>query len=533
MNLDQVTIEIRPRSAWEAVDLGILMARRWWWSMMKIWFIVSLPFFLISLFFPHDLLIWGAVFLWWFKPVYERALLYFLSHAVFNELPGLRTTLNAFPKLALTQIFLSLTWRRLSFSRGMDLPVLQLEGLTGTRRQERLSVLHREDASPAGWLHVLGFLLEILIALGVMSIVWALIPKEINIDWVNLFWDRDLSMADYIFHTIFYLALWLVAPFYVACGFSLYLNRRIKLEAWDLDIAFRRIVSKRQISQTMLSLLFIFGLFFSLDAQRPVQAQDEPVYQSSSVETLEQEVLGEPTNLNRDSAKKSLDELLQQNEFSNKETVKRLRLRNPEKEDESTFIKWLLDLLEGSEDKAVGLGRLFELLLWLVMIGLIGLLIYRYRHWLSAQFVKVGPATKAKEKPITLFGMDVRKESLPEDVNAAALLLLQAGNKRAALALLYRASLAHLIYTGVEIEDGFTELECLQAMKTDLQSRHNKTPQDKDYISSRIHYFSSLTVVWRRLAYGHFLPSEQQAHELCSSWNQCWLKHTAVSGVHS
>jgi hypothetical protein len=160
------------------------------------------------------------------------------------------------------------------------------------------------------------------------------------------------------------------------------------------------------------------------------------------------------------------------------------------------------------------------------------LLIYRYRHWLSAQFVRVGSTPIAKEKPVTLFGMDVRKESLPADVNAAALALLQSGDKRAALALLYRASLAHLIYTGVEIEDGFTELECLHAMKTDLQAR-SKTSEDEIYAASRIQYFSELTMVWRRLAYGHFFPDEPRSQQLCSNWNQCWLRQAQTTGVKS
>ena len=29
-------------------------------------------------------------------------------------------------------------------------------------------------------------------------------------------------------------------PIYVACGFSLYLNRRTVLEAWDIELVFRR-----------------------------------------------------------------------------------------------------------------------------------------------------------------------------------------------------------------------------------------------------------------------------------------------------
>jgi hypothetical protein len=521
VNLDQVTIEIRPRTAWEAVDLGIIMAKRWWWPMMKIWFIVSLPFFLISMIAFENNYYLFLFFIWWLKPIYERPLLFFLSHAVFGELPTLRKVLKVFPKLTFAQLFLSLTWRRLSFSRSMDLPVLQLEGLKGVNRQERLSILHREDFSTAVLIHILGFFVERFLAVGFILILLAMLPKEIEVEWLEFTWDRIFLDWSLTYQVFVYLAMWLVAPFYVACGFSLYLNRRIKLEAWDLDIAFRRMVSKRQVSQAVLSILLVFGLFFSLDAQRPLYAEEEPAYKAETF--VEPEVLGEPTDLNRDSAKKAVNELLQQDEFSNKETVKRLRLKNPEKEDESTFIKWLLDLLEGSEDKAIGLGRLFELLLWLVVIGLIVLLIYRYRHWLSAQFVRVGPAPKIKEKPVTLFGMDVRKESLPEDVNAVALGLLEAGDKRAALALLYRASLAHLIYTGVEIEDGFTELECLQVMKADLQTRHN-TQADQHYATSRIQYFSNLTSVWRRLAYGHFLPGEQESFDLCSNWNQCWLK---------
>ena len=54
MKLDQVTLEIRPRSAWEAVDLGLLMAKRWWLPMMKIWLLVSFPVFVFTLLIPDS-----------------------------------------------------------------------------------------------------------------------------------------------------------------------------------------------------------------------------------------------------------------------------------------------------------------------------------------------------------------------------------------------------------------------------------------------------------------------------------------------
>ena len=92
MNLDQVTIEIRPRSAWEAVDLGLLMAKRWWLPMMKVWLLVSLPLFAITLLIPERWFWWGALLLWWMKPLLERPLLHILSRAVFNDLPSTGST---------------------------------------------------------------------------------------------------------------------------------------------------------------------------------------------------------------------------------------------------------------------------------------------------------------------------------------------------------------------------------------------------------------------------------------------------------
>src|SRR5690606_5352973 len=161
MNLEQLTIEIRPRRAWEAVDLGLLMARRWWWPMTKVWLLLALPLFVVLSFFPGNLLWLGYLLLWWLKPLFERPLLQIISQAVFNHEPDTRSTLKAFATLAGQQLIASLTWRRLSPSRSMDLPVIQLEGLRSQRRRERLDILHREDSLPSIWLSVIGFFLEI------------------------------------------------------------------------------------------------------------------------------------------------------------------------------------------------------------------------------------------------------------------------------------------------------------------------------------------------------------------------------------
>ncbi|MGV8836503.1 DUF4129 domain-containing protein [Cellvibrio sp.] len=529
MNLDQVTIEIRPRSAWEAVDLGLLMAKRWWLPMMKIWLLVSFPFFIFTLLIPDNWFWVGALFIWWLKPVLERPLLHILSHAVFNDLPDTRSTFKLFPSLALKQIFSSLIWRRLSPTRSMDLPVLQLEGLSGARRQDRLGVLHREDSSPASWMSFMGLALEIFLWIGIISFIWALIPREIDIEWANFFFDQESSNLHLLQLSIWYLALSLTAPFYVACGFALYLNRRIKLEAWDIDIAFRRIANKRSTGNILPSLLLTLALglsIFTFDAQRIAFADEQLPAVEESVGTTEEysgeavidKPLGEFTEIDRNQAQESIKAVLQQSEFSRKEIQRTLKFDEPEEDEEpSTFWKKFFKFLANFEG-FVAAASFLEILLWLAVLALIGFVFYRYRHWLAAQFVRIKPTPAPKAKPVTLFGMDVTRESLPEDISTNALKLLQAGDMRAALALLYRASLFHLVHSGVDIHDGHTERECAELMREHFAS--NTSAQ------TRVAYFVALTREWQRLAYGHLLPTTEKAQYLCANWNSCWLQQS-------
>ena len=119
--------------------------------------------------------------------------------------------------------------------------------------------------------------------------------------------------------------------------------------------------------------------------------------------------------------------------------------------------------------------------------------------------------------------MDVTRESLPEDISTNALKLLQAGDMRAALALLYRASLFHLVHSGVEIHDGHTERECAELMREHFAK--NSAAQ------TRVAYFVALTREWQRLAYGHLLPSAEKAQYLCANWNSCWLQQSNTASA--
>jgi hypothetical protein len=149
MRLSDATVAIRPRSSWEAMDLGVLMSQQHRRLLMTSWAIVTLPLFAML-----TLLLWDSpslavLIFWWLKPAYERLPLYILSKALFGETPTLKQALREFPRLLKPQLLASLTWRRLSLSRSFLLPVVQLEGLDGTARQQRLQVLLQRNAGAA------------------------------------------------------------------------------------------------------------------------------------------------------------------------------------------------------------------------------------------------------------------------------------------------------------------------------------------------------------------------------------------------
>jgi hypothetical protein len=534
VNLDQVTIEIRPRRPWEAVDLGLLMARRWWWPLIQAWLLVTLPLFVLLSLLTAPWAWWlGGLLIWWLKPLCERPLLHILGQAVFNQLPDTRSTLRALPKLLRPQLLPSLLWRRFSPTRSMDLPLVQLEGLAGKQRRDRMLTLHQEDASPVLALTVMGLLIEVLLAVGFLVVLDALVPSEVDFDWRGLGTGETLWL-NYLKCVCAYIAMSVVAPFYTACGFSLYLNRRIKLEAWDIDIAFRRMASKRSpVAKSFLLVPFILALgFFPLPEAtasdtllvEPSVSDGNPV-ESSAVKssgtesngteksitekiTAEESASEALTPIDRASAKAQITAILAGEDFHKKRV---LRYPVLEFKERTSLWDWVFKRVPSLEKlAAIPFAFIMELLFWLVVLVLVGVLVFRYRHWLAAYLPQKTQLPTRRRPPTSLFGLDLTRESLPEDINTAALALWQAHQPRAALGLLYRASLSRLIETGLDIEESHTEMECLTLAQSSALNVQT------------LNYFTELTKVWRRLAYGHLTPDTAVAERLCMTWHKTW-----------
>ncbi|MCW8997572.1 MAG: hypothetical protein OQK04_02490, partial [Kangiellaceae bacterium] len=249
MNLEKVTAKIRPRKQWEAIDLGVALAQRNLISLYKIWLIVTFPVFLISALVFHQYGMWVVIGFWWLLPLWERPLLHFLSRDLFGERLSVKQCVSAFFSLAKIQWFASLTWRRLSFTRSLDLPVIQLEGLKGNVRSSRLKVIHSIGSGAAVWLTFLFFFTKFTLFIATIVLAYLLLPAPMAegldfFEWVNF--EIESPITVFSMNLLFYLSMSFVAPFYVACGFSSYLNQRTQLEAWDIELAFKRLAKRLQ-----------------------------------------------------------------------------------------------------------------------------------------------------------------------------------------------------------------------------------------------------------------------------------------------
>lgn len=517
MRLSDVSVQIRPRSAWEALDLGTLMARRHARLLMLSWAIITVPVFAVLCLVFWNSPGWAVLIFWWLKPLYERLPLHILSRSVFGETLTLKSALRQFPRLIKPQLLASLTWRRLAMRRSFNMPVQQLEGLSGRARDGRIAVLGQHDARAATWLTLVGVHVESALYIGCISLFYLMLPGQIEADWS---WqtlidttNQDWLWLEHLSNLIYVAVLIVWEPVYVACGFSLYLNRRTALEAWDIELVFRQI--RQRISGAAYVLLLGCALLFS---QLPTPAlagesATKPLLHDPLGPTAER-LLKQP--LNSKQAQISIHSLLDEPPFENRQTVTRWRLRSDDPAQAAdTDSSWLDSLIKGWRNLGTlwksldAITQAFEILLWAVLAGLIATVIWRYRDWLRTFSERLN-YSRSQPRSIPqkqLFGLAVSPESLPDNISAQAQLLWD-NDPRAALSLLYRAMLSRLLHKHqLALKASHTESEVLACIETLEQPALNQFSQ-------------LLTTHWQNLAYGHRLPPESLKQALCSGWDQ-------------
>ncbi|RBP48303.1 hypothetical protein [Arenicella xantha] len=249
MQLDKLIIETRLRTGWSAIDLGIALGRRFWLRSFALYLVIALPVFWLTRTFVTESYWLPYFIIWWCKPLFERPSLYFLSRELFQQDMGFWQTLRNWRDWIFPGLGWILTIRRISVGRGMYAPITLLESPSAGQYSKRASVLGSKYASQASWLTVVLFHFESFLAIAAVILLEVFFPDQITFGF-GLFEDFQNNSAWVDLGSLMMMAV--VAPFYVASGFMLYISRRIELEGWDIEICFRDWMSEQPAASSAM-----------------------------------------------------------------------------------------------------------------------------------------------------------------------------------------------------------------------------------------------------------------------------------------
>jgi hypothetical protein len=240
MQVDAFAIRLRPRSNVEAADLGTRLcqaaARSIYGSYVPVAAVVmalSAACFPIAAWLP-------GLALWLSKPWLDRTILFALSRAAFGQQTTAKDLWQSQRQVWWSQLAITWTIRRLSPWRSFTQPVYQLEGLKGAQLRKRLAQIRSGRTSAAAGMMSVFATVELALIIGLLSLLVWLAPAGYELKPEQLLSGASSSAANIAIFVAYAAAILFLEPFYVASGFTLYLDRRAQLEAWDIEQEFRR-----------------------------------------------------------------------------------------------------------------------------------------------------------------------------------------------------------------------------------------------------------------------------------------------------
>lgn len=177
-------------------------------------------------------------------------------------------------------------------------------------------------------------------------------------------------------------------------------------------------------------------------------------------------------------------------------TLKWADQSRPQPDSAPTSLGWLIQFIEWFAQSA-------RILVWVAVALLTGMLaIYLVRLTRSRRPLKVNRAAA----PTHVQDLDIRPESLPDNIGAAARTLWDSGEHRAALSLLYRGVLSRLVHVhNLPIRDSSTEGDCLRLTTARLREEQRN-------------YVAQLIQIWQHAVYGGQQPEAASLYTLCDGF---------------
>lgn len=293
-------LSLRRRGVWEAIDSGILL-----WRNSFAYFIpfFAIPFWIIAcglrllpgIGSPGINVFISYLILWWLKPLFDRLVLHVVSLRFFGD-PApyrLKELSRGLWGTISRGLLGDLLWRRFSPGRAACTPVRVLEHLEKKQFRLRKNTLAAGGLDFSPLVSVLSFALELMLLAGeilfFILIIQMFFPTAIHHITANLELMEVFIFAAFCFNYI------IVQSLYVCLGFGLYINSRVTLEGWDLQLLFKKFADRG--SKVILFVCFFLTLLFAPKAQTAFAAQyfpdNFPVVSEKSLEYL-QDILASP-----------------------------------------------------------------------------------------------------------------------------------------------------------------------------------------------------------------------------------------------
>ena len=573
MNINNIAVTLRPRTGWQSIDLGFKLGRQWFLPLFLLWCTLSVPVYLLCKLagLPGWLVLLSW---WWFKPLYEAPLYFWCSRAVFAEPVTLKQSLAILPRKLFSLLSTYILFWRLGTTRSQNMSVIMIENLNRKDRSRRIAVISRFTKRTDPLIFVCVHI-EVAIAYSLMLIGYLIVPNSLTEDalFLTMIGQAESFWLATALEVCTLIAAGVVAPFYVCSGFSLYINRRTHLEAWDIDLHFRRLIERQgnpQFLATDPTSELVNGqqsgpgpvhngsvrhtsvnnaLNNNSDqvegqtsdkGQRPDRHSGGPSLAASltGVFVLLCCVLQPNTSAlaNSTSAVPNdreshliINEILDHKDFGVTSTKLEARFveRTEEEEEDSFSLDWDIELWDWVEALIGFILRVSNVALWvegvlwvmaaLVFAGLVYLIITNSGHFSGIR--RYFGFSRYPASQVQIFDLDIAPKSLPADIPSAARSLLKDGQQREAMSLLYRGALSRLVHRyGMEITDSATERQCVDLV-------------DREQPAERKDVFKLLTRYWLQVAYGHSGVSDDQVSRLCDQWSPAFDTGMGQSGA--
>lgn len=240
MRVESLDLRLRARAPLEAADLGSRLCQhaaidiyRSFAIAYAIVIVLALPAFLFS---P-----WGPILVIFLaKPWLDRSILFVLARRAFGQRTSMRDLWQNRRSVWFSQWLRTLVLQRLTIQRSFIQPAIQLEGLRGRELRDRVKLLQTGHRGAKYALLTACSFAETALSVAALSLLMWFMPTHWDVSMAGAFLVSPNAVAQAIGFAAYAGAVFIVEPHFVAGGFGMYLNRRVELEAWDIEQDLRR-----------------------------------------------------------------------------------------------------------------------------------------------------------------------------------------------------------------------------------------------------------------------------------------------------